>query len=84
VIEEYRAHVHEFERPAAASLHTMVFDAPSGDTGDRSRLRARADSAIAALRSGMPLTEAADRFGTRERTLMLQDDNLPGSWRGTT
>jgi parvulin-like peptidyl-prolyl isomerase len=83
VVEEYRAHVREFERPAEAIVRAVQLDAGAADRDDRSRLRQRADSVVAALRAGMALSEAADRFGGSARRLNLRDDNLPGSWKGS-
>ncbi len=83
MLEEHRAHASDFDYPARADVHVVAFDATSSDASERSRVRARADSAITAVRAGMPLSEAANRFDASVRLLTLRDDNLPGSWRGT-
>jgi hypothetical protein len=82
IVEYYRRHAQDFARVGMADVH--VVEIAAGSPGESpQRIRARADSALAAVRGGMTLREAADRYDGTVRRFQLRSDNVPGSWRGT-
>lgn len=82
VLDYYRRHAAEFVRAGDAQVHVVEL-APGPRGEERARVRARADSALDAVRAGMSLDEASERFNGTVRQFQLRDDNFPGSWKGT-
>lgn len=83
VLEEYRAHMHDFDRPAEATVHALLFETDATDNGALATMKQKAQSAITAIQGGTALADVGDQLGGRQRRIALRDDNLPGSWRAT-
>jgi parvulin-like peptidyl-prolyl isomerase len=91
VLAHYRANAERYRRPEEATLGMVVFNRPpAGDSigataaGYRAweqRMRARADSALAAVRAGVRFDEVAIREGG-VKTVTLRRDRAPELWRG--
>jgi len=82
VVDYYRRHTQDFARVGTADVR--VVEIAAGRAGESpQRIRARADSALVAVRGGMDLRDAADRYNGTARRFQLRSDNVPGSWRGT-
>jgi len=90
ILDAYRRSPENWKKSAEAKLTVLVVDQPPLDEGAdggarsawNSRMRARADSAIAALRKGAPLEELAKDLGSLHRDVTVTPDNFPGYWRG--
>lgn len=83
VLEEYRAHIHDFDRPAEATVHALLFETDATDNAGLAAMKQKALSAITAIQGGTALADAGDQLGGRQRKITMRDDNLPGSWRAT-
>ncbi len=91
VLAFHRANAARFLRPEEASVSLLVFHRPAPtdsmaatDAGYRAweqRMRARADSALAAIRSGASADDIALRNGGW-KTVTLRRDDPPDPWRG--
>ena len=86
------ANAERYRRPEEASLSVVLVNRPAltdsaggTDAGYRAwedRMRARADSALAAVWSGAKVEELALRFGGMRKKISLRRDRLPDFWRG--
>lgn len=83
VLEEYRAHMHDFDRPAEATVHALLFETDAPDNAALATMKQKALSAITGIQGGTALSDVGDQLGGRQRRITLRDDNLPGSWRAT-
>ena len=92
IVARYVANAERYRRPARATLSVIRFNRPmssdsSGATaaGYRAweeRMRARADSALAAIRSGATFEAVARLNGGMAVDVSLSRDHLPDFWRG--
>lgn len=92
VLDYYRAHADEFRRPDRATLSVAFVNLPAfpdslaGDAGAarawNDRMKQRADSALARVRAGASLDEAAEPFGAPRQNVIVTRDNFPGFWQG--
>ncbi|MGH7730115.1 MAG: SurA N-terminal domain-containing protein, partial [Candidatus Eiseniibacteriota bacterium] len=91
VLEQYAAHAERYRRPASARLAMILFNrpalsdlesaTPAGYQAWEQRMRARADSALAAIRAGARLDQLALYDGGM-KTVTLVRDRPPDLWRG--
>ncbi len=92
VLGYYRSHADEFRRPDRATLSVAFVNLPAladslvGDAGAarawNDRMKQRADSALARVRAGASLEEAAEPFGAPRQNVVVTRDNFPGFWQG--
>lgn len=88
----YAAHAERFRRPEQATLSAILVDRPAmsdsmgaTDAGFRAwdqRMRARADSALAAIGAGAGFGDLARLYGGVKANIPLRRDLLPDFWRG--
>jgi parvulin-like peptidyl-prolyl isomerase len=93
VLDYYRSHAEEFHQSERAEISVIFVDRPPLDESRRSsstsvqawsaRLRARADSALAALKSGASFERVADSFGGIRSHVIVLPGNFPGYWLGS-
>lgn len=92
VLAHYAANPERFRRPEEATLSLILFNRPAPgdstaatDAGYRDwerRMRGRADSAMAALRSGARFEDLAVRNGGI-KTVTMRRERPPDPWRGS-
>ena len=93
VLEDYRAHAAQYRRGQRATLSVIFVDRPALPDSLRARpdqvnawdarLKARADSAIAAIRSGAAFEAMARMYGGARSGVDVIPGNFPGFWQGT-
>jgi len=93
ILDYYRSHPSEFQRPERATLSVLFVDKPAPGDAERgnpsamaawtARHRQSADSLLAALKGGASFDAAADSIGGAHRNVVITRDNLPGFWHGT-
>ena len=93
VIDSYRAHAGEYRQGQRAEISVIFVDRPTLPDSLRAlpgqvkawdaRLRARADSALAALRAGAAFEDVAESFGGARTRVVVLPDNFPGYWLGS-
>jgi len=91
VVAHYAAHAERYRRPESITLGMVVFDRPAvsdsmaatqaGYQAWERRMRARADSALAAVRAGARWDDLGARNGGIKTVTMLRD-RPPELWRG--
>lgn len=79
LIAYWRAHPDEFRRSARATLSLIGV---LGGPAESDRLRRRADSLLAALRSGGSWDVAARAMNHERNGITVLPDNFPGDWLG--
>lgn len=92
ILAAYRAGGDRYRKPAQATLTVLMVDQPPLDEAEpedgpagqswRARMRARADSALAAARGGSSFDDLAKVCGSIRREVVVTADNYPGYWRG--
>lgn len=92
VIDAFRSRADEWKRPAEAHLAVLVVDQPPlTDSLEENaaavqswtqKMRARADSALAAARGGSSFEDLARVVGSIRHDVVVTADNFPGFWRG--
>jgi parvulin-like peptidyl-prolyl isomerase len=92
IVDWYRSHLEDYRRIAKATLTVLQVDQPplaDGVTLDspagrewRSRMRTRADSALAAARGGAVLEDLSRVCGSIRHSVDVTPDNFPGFWQG--
>ncbi|MEO5618682.1 MAG: peptidyl-prolyl cis-trans isomerase [Candidatus Eisenbacteria bacterium] len=92
ILAAYRAGGDRYRRPAQATLTVLMVDQPPLDESEstdgpagqswRARMRARADSALAAARGGASFEDLAQVSGSIRRDVVVTADNFPGYWGG--
>lgn len=92
VIEDYRAHLTDYHRPARATFTVVFVDQPelsdsvaaipAAATAWTSRMKQGADSILAAVAAGRTLEEASQGYGGPHRNQVVVLDNFPGYWQG--
>lgn len=92
ILAYYAAHLDRFQRPQQATVSTIIVKRPSAidsvdasDAGFRiwdQRTRARADSAIVALRAGATFADLAPLHGGMKAGIAVRRDRLPEFWNG--
>jgi hypothetical protein len=93
VLAYYRDHAAEYREPERAELTVIFVDRPTLPEAERAipgrlkawdeRLKARADSALAAMRSGATFDQIASAFGGAHTRVVVLPGNFPGYWQGT-
>ena len=82
VVRYYHDHLAEFRHPDRAVLSVIDVDARGAQPTNDPALRARADSALTAIRGGATFDEVGDGMGTLRRGIVVLTGNFPGDWRG--
>ena len=92
VLAYYRSHAVDFRRPEQATVSIIPINRPAipdsagaSDTGFRvweQFMRARADSARAAIRAGSSFETIAGLYGGARRNVVVRRAKLPDFWRG--
>lgn len=93
ILDYYRAHASEFRQAERAVLSVIFVDTPGISDSARTapgalkawdaRLRARADSALTALRKGSAFEQVAAHFSGQRTGEVVLANNFPGYWQGT-
>jgi parvulin-like peptidyl-prolyl isomerase len=93
VLDYYRTHAADFRRPERAEISVVFIDQPSLPESLRSipksvqawdaQMRQRADSALAAIRSGSSFESVGAALGGVHSRVTVEPDNFPGYWLGT-
>ena len=93
VLEYYRSHAVEFRRGERSVISVIFVDRPAPPESVRAvpaemkawdaRLRARADSALAALRGGAAFESLGTVFGGLRTNVTVLPGNFPGFWHGS-
>lgn len=93
ILEYYRSHRAEFERPERARLSVAFANTPGlSDSMRRDpaalqawtrRMRQTADSLVAVIRGGTDFEEACIPLGGARPGVVVQSDNFPGYWQGS-
>ena len=91
ILAYYQSHAPEYHRPQRASLSVAFVDQPALSDSEAAvpgsaeawttRMKARADSMLAAVKSGQTLEEASKSLGG-VRPNQVVPGNFPGYWRG--
>ncbi len=89
----HAANAERYRRPAQATLSVIMVNRPAmsdstaaTDAGFRAweqRMRARADSALAAIRAGGRFADIAPLYGGMKTSIAFRRDQLPEFWRGS-
>jgi parvulin-like peptidyl-prolyl isomerase len=92
IVAWYRAHPDQFQQGSRAKFTALQVDQPplpAGETLDspagrawKSKMRARADSALAAARGGSSFEDLEKACGSIRRDAEVVGDNFPGFWGG--
>jgi parvulin-like peptidyl-prolyl isomerase len=92
VVDHYRAHRADHQRPARASFSAVFVDqpalsdtlatSPSAVAAWNSLMKQRADSILAAVAAGRTLEEAAQALGGPHPNQVVVPGNFPGYWQG--
>lgn len=92
IIAYHTGHAERFRRPEQAMLSLIIVNRPAmNDAVDATaagfrtwddRTRARADSAIAAIRAGAKFADLAPLHGGMKAGIVLRRDKLPEFWNG--
>src|SRR5215831_10494569 len=92
ILAWYRAHPDQFQEGARAKFTALQVDQPPLADGVKvdspegrawkSRMRTRADSALAAARSGATFEDLEKACGSIRRSAEVVGDNFPGFWGG--
>lgn len=93
VVDYYRTHPSEFQRPDRATLSVVFFDRPSPSDAERAdpaamkrwdaRQKASADSTLAALRGGASFDALAEAVGGVRHDVAVTRGSFPAFWQGS-
>ncbi len=93
VLEYYRSHAAEFQRPDRVSLSVAFVNVPSPSDSDRvrpgfmadwdRRMRHTADSLLALVKGGASFEKATESVGGPRPNVQVFPDNFPGYWNGS-
>ena len=94
VLAYYRANASEFRRPDRATISVAFVNTPGLPDSLRRdpallgawtrRMKQVADSLVTAIRGGVEYEEACVPLGGARAGVIIQSDNFPGYWQGTT
>jgi parvulin-like peptidyl-prolyl isomerase len=92
VLDYYRAHAAEYQRPVRAVFSAVFVDQPALSDAEavvpaaaaawNSRMKQRADSILAAVANGGTLEEASQGLGGLRPNQVVLPGNFPGYWQG--
>jgi parvulin-like peptidyl-prolyl isomerase len=93
VIDFYRAHRDDYQRPERATFSVVFVDQPALSDSEaaisaavaawNSRMKQRADSVLAAVVAGRTLEEASQTLGGPRPNQVVVPGNFPGYWQGS-
>ncbi len=93
VLDYYRTHPSEFQRPDRVTLSVVFFDRPSPSDEERAdpvamrrwdaRQKTSADSALAALRGGASFDALAEAVGGVRHDVTVTRGSFPAFWQGS-
>lgn len=94
ILAYYRANAAEFQRPDRATLSVAFVNTPglpdslrrdaTVEQAWKRRMKSTADSLVAAIRGGVEFEEACVALGGARPGVVVQSDNFPGYWQGTS